>query len=147
MSDKETKKPAPKMTSNKPYLIRALFEWITDNGLTPYIVVHADYHGVQVPRNYVQDGRIILNISPDAALDLEVTNAVVRFNASFGGVPMSVRAPVRAVLAIYARENGQGMVFSEEEPDDFPEGEGDVDGGGDEPPPPPGGKPVLTVVK
>lgn len=131
-----------KMSSNKPYLLRALFDWIVDNNLTPYIVVHADYHGVQVPRNYVQDGRIILNVSPDAALELKITNKKVTFNASFGGVPMSVNAPLRAVLAIYARENGQGMVFSEEEPED------DTSGDDDEPPtPPPDGKPKLTVVK
>lgn len=136
----------PKMTSNKPYLLRALYEWIIDNDLTPYIVVQADVRGVQVPRHYVQDGRIILNISHDAALDLKLTNALVSFNASFGGVPMSVRAPIKAVLAIYAKENGQGMVFSEE--DNAQEEDDDNGEGGDEPSTPPkGGKPTLTVVK
>ena len=97
-------------TSTRPYLIRALYEWCSDNGLTPYIAVRADEH-VQVPREFVQNGEIVLNISPDATSGLVVGNEFIEFKARFGGVPREIMVPIDRVLAIYARENGQGMAF------------------------------------
>ncbi len=102
------------MTSLRPYLIRALYEWIVDNGMTPYVLVDAEREGVQVPRRYVQDGRIILNLHPDAIVNLLMGNEEISFQARFGGTPMTIHLPVTAVLAIYARETGRGMVFDEE---------------------------------
>lgn len=134
------------MTPSRPYLVRALNEWILDNNCTPYVLVDATLAGVLVPQEYVNNGQIVLNISPSAVKDLFIDDAGIAFNARFGGVPMSVFVPVVAILAIYARENGQGMVFGSEagapDPDDMP------------PPPskksePPKaeGKPSLKVVK
>ena len=97
-------------TSTRPYLIRALYEWCSDNGLTPYVAVRADDH-VQVPREYVQNGEIVLNISPDATGGLTIGNEFIEFKARFGGVPREIMVPIDRVLAIYARENGQGMAF------------------------------------
>ncbi len=131
------------MTSNKPYFIRAIYEWICDNNLTPYIVVNAKDHSVQVPTQYVEDGKIILNISPDAAHALLINNEKVEFMARFSGAAMKVYAPIKAILAIYARENGQGMIFNEE-PE---EGGDDGDGGDHTPPAGKKGKPQLRVVK
>ncbi len=128
------------MTSTRPYLIRAFYDWIIDNKCTPYIVIDASKPGAEVPQEYVDDGKIVLNISQLAVRDLSITNHLVEFNAKFSGVPMQVYAPVTAVVAIYAHENGRGMVFSEED-------DGDDN---DAPPPPPQrgkGKPKLTVVK
>jgi stringent starvation protein B len=102
------------LTSTRPYLLRAFYDWINDNGLTPHLVVNADLHGVDVPRQYVQDGRITLNVSPAAAQGLVLGNDEVAFSARFSGRPIHVTFPVQAVVAVYARENGQGMVFSEE---------------------------------
>lgn len=96
--------------STRPYLIRALYEWCSDNGLTPYIAVLAD-DTVQVPREYVQNGEIVLNISYDATSGLQLGNEFVEFKARFGGVPREIVVPVNRVIAIYARENGQGMAF------------------------------------
>lgn len=130
------------MTPSRPYLVRALHEWILDNQCTPYLLVDAGLQGVQVPQEFVNDGQIVLNISPAAVQNLLIDNDGLSFNARFGGVPMSVFVPVVAILAIYARENGQGMVFGMEagapDPDDLP------------PPPAPessGTKPTLKVVK
>ena len=103
------------MNSSRPYLVRALYEWIVDNRCTPYLVVNANLEGVQVPRAYVKDGQIILNIAPAAVAGLRLNNDAVIFNARFGGVPMEVNVPIAAVLGIYARENGQGMIFEPEE--------------------------------
>ncbi len=97
-------------TSTRPYLVRALYEWCTDNGLTPYIAVLADER-VQVPREYVQNGEIVLNISFDATSSLKLGNEFVEFKARFGGVPRDIIVPMDRVIAIYARENGQGMAF------------------------------------
>jgi len=131
------------MTSNKPYLLRAFYDWITDNQLTPYVVIDADAPDVNVPRDYIEEGRIVLDISSHAVQDLQLTNDFVEFDASFSGVPMHVSAKIPAVLAIYAKENGMGMVFSEDE-----QGQ---NGDDDTPPPattpPKGGKPHLKVVK
>ena len=99
------------MTSNRPYLIRALYEWICDNGLTPYLLVDANAPGVRVPPQSVKDGRIVLNVAPRAVSQLELAEDMVSFQARFSGVAMLVLVPVDAVLAIYAMENGQGMLF------------------------------------
>lgn len=97
-------------TSTRPYLIRALYEWCTDNGLTPYVAVRVD-ESVQVPREYVNDGEIVLNISFDATSSLQIGNDFIEFKARFGGKPRDILVPISRVLAIYARENGQGMAF------------------------------------
>lgn len=102
------------MTSHRPYLIRALNEWILDNHCTPYILVNAMAPGVEVPQNYVKDGQIILNISPVAVQGLAMSNERVEFNGRFGGMPTHVIVPVHAILGIYAKENGQGMMFEPE---------------------------------
>jgi len=103
------------MTSSRPYLIRALYEWIVDNGFTPYMLVDTAQDVVEVPRAFVENGRIILNISPEATHSLVLGNDAVTFNARFSGTAMDVHVPVDSVLAIYARENGQGMMFGEQE--------------------------------
>lgn len=126
------------MTPLKPYLIRSIYEWITDNDLTPHLLVNAEYPGVNLPLEFVEDGRIVLNIRPQAVQGLALGNDEIEFNARFSGKPMRINAPVPAVLAIYAKENGRGMVFDPEEPDD------------DTPPPEPETKPQrpqLKVVK
>lgn len=99
------------LTSNQPYLIRALYEWIGDNGLTPYLLVDASQPGTRVPPQAVKDGRVVLNIAARAVTRLELGNDVISFQARFSGAPMLVVVPVEAVLAIYAMENGQGMMF------------------------------------
>jgi len=101
---------ALQITSARPYFIRAVHEWCTDNGLTPYIVVKVT-DGVRVPREYVNNGEIVLNISYDATAPLKLGNEFVEFKARFGGVPREIVVPVECVMAIYARENGQGMGF------------------------------------
>lgn len=100
------------MTSNRPYLIRALYEWILDNQMTPYILVDASVAGVEVPEHHVKEGRILLNIKPKAVDALMLKNDAITFNARFGGRAYQVYIPPAAVLAIYAPENGQGMAFS-----------------------------------
>ena len=102
------------MTSSRAYLIRAIYQWIVDNGATPHLLVDAEYFGVEVPREYVENGKIILNVGPMAAHGLKLGDELIEFSARFSGKSLSVSAPVQAVLAIYARENGQGMVFNEE---------------------------------
>lgn len=102
------------MTSHRPYLLRALYEWIADNGMTPHILVDATHAGVRVPAHTVKDGKVVLNIANRAVSKLELDNESVRFSARFGGVSQGVLVPVGAVLAIYARETGQGMALPEE---------------------------------
>lgn len=102
------------MTSNRPYLLRALHEWICDNGLTPYVVVDAARPGLQVPPQAVSDGRVVLNLAPRAVARLEIGNDTISFMARFGGVSQAVTVPIAAVQAIYARENGQGMLLAED---------------------------------
>ncbi len=97
-------------TSTRPYLIRALYEWCTDNGLTPYVAVQVD-ETVQVPREYVKNNEIVLNISFDATSSLKLGNEFIEFKARFAGVAREIVVPVHRVIAIYARENGQGMAF------------------------------------
>ncbi len=127
-----------KMTSSRPYLIRALYQWIVDNDMTPYIVVDATVEGIVVPTQHVRDGQIVLNISPRAVNQLRLNNDEVGFNARFGGAAMEVTLPPRAVIAIYARENGEGMMFRDEggAPPDGPHSPLDAPG-----------KPKLKVVK
>ena len=103
------------MNSSRPYLIRALYEWIEDNGLTPYILVDATGSEVDVPRKFIDNGRIILNISYDATHNLVLGDESVSFNARFSGSATDVSVPISNVLAIYARENGQGMMFGDQE--------------------------------
>lgn len=129
------------LTSRRPYLLRAMHEWMTDNGQTPHLVVDAGIDGVIVPRQYVRDGKIVLNVSYSATAGLLIKNDLVTFSARFGGTPFEVRLPIAAVLGVYARETGQGMIFSDE------------DAGPPVPPTPPkpGGdepkRPQLKVVK
>lgn len=107
-----------KMTANRPYLLRAFYDWIVDNNCTPYLVVDATVPGVKVPTQFIQNGQIVLNILPSAVGNLQLGNDVVTFNARFGGQPFALYIPVQAVLAIYARENGAGTVFTLEEDED-----------------------------
>ena len=102
--------PQGQGSSTRPYLIRALHEWCTDNGFTPYIAVHVD-GGVQVPKEYVKNNEIVLNVSIDATSSLSLGNDAITFKARFGGVAREIMVPVDHVVAIYARENGQGMAF------------------------------------
>lgn len=102
--------------SRRPYLIRAIHEWACDNGHTPHLLVAADYPGVVVPREFVQDGRITLNVSPMAVQSLDLQHEPIWFSARFGGRPFDVQVPTGAVLAIFARENGEGVIFGETEP-------------------------------
>lgn len=127
---------AAAMTSNRPYLMRALNEWINDNGMTPYLLVDAMRDGVQVPASVVKDGRVVLNIAPRAVAHLAMDNREVRFMARFGGVSQSVVVPVTAVMAIYAQETGQGMMLPEDGamlPDDSPDPTPGPEAGGDPP--------------
>ena len=101
---------AQESSSTRPYLIRALYEWCTDNGFTPYVAVKVD-DAVQVPKEYVKDGEIVLNISFDATSSLKLGNEFIEFNARFAGTAREIMVPVDRVMAIYARENGQGMAF------------------------------------
>lgn len=103
------------MSSNRPYLLRAIHEWIGDNGLTPYLLVDAGVAGVRVPPSAVKDGRVVLNIAARAVGHLEIGNVQIVFSARFGGVSQQVEVPINAVLAIYAQENGQGMMFAAED--------------------------------
>jgi stringent starvation protein B len=112
-----------KMTPNRPYLLRAFYEWIVDNNLTPYLVVDATMAGVKVPTQHVQNGQIVLNINPSAVGNLLLGNDAVTFNARFGGSPFALYIPQRAVLAIYARENGAGTMFTPEEDEEWLEDE------------------------
>jgi stringent starvation protein B len=127
------------MTLSRPYLLRAIHEWIVDNNLTPHILVDAGYEGAVVPRQFVEDGKIVFNIGPSAVKSLQLRNDAVEFEARFGGSPMHVHLPILAVLAIYARENGKGMIFTEEDGTTPPPPE---DAGPDK-----GKRPSLRVVK
>lgn len=125
------------MTPLKPYLIRSIYEWINDNQLTPHLLVNAEYPGVNLPTDFVEDGRIVLNIRPEAIQGLVLDNDEIQFNARFSGKPMRINVPVPAILAIYAKENGRGMVFDPEDSEETP-------------PPPetkPPQRPQLRVVK
>jgi stringent starvation protein B len=140
-----------RMTSHRPYLLRALYEWIADNGMTPHLLVDAQQAGVRVPAHTVKDGRVVLNIAERAVSKLQLDNESVRFTARFAGVSHPVEVPIPAVLAIYARETGQGMALPEDAgeptgPDDDPD---TPDGGEDDSPAGPPGRRGghLRVVK
>lgn len=137
------------MTPSRPYLIRGLYEWIVDNGLTPHLLVNAEGVGVEAPVEYADAGQLVLNVAPAAVRGLDLGNDWVGFSARFGGRPRQVSVPVGEVLAIYARENGRGMLFTPEEGEDDPSPDGD--GGGETPSgdPADGGKgtPGLRVIK
>ena len=134
------------MKSRRPYLLRAMHEWISDSNCTPHIVVDAGVTGVEVPRRFVQDGKIVLNVSWNATAQMHIGNDELSFNGRFGGTSMHVRVPVEAVLAIYARETGQGMIFADE-PEAPPPG-GPPEPEPQEPTPKPAaGRAKLKVVK
>jgi stringent starvation protein B len=108
------------MKASRPYLVRALYGWIVDNGMTPYLLVDADLIHVQVPREHVNNGKIVLNLDPDAVQGLELGNQAVRFSARFASGHLDCYIPIPAVLAIYASENGKGMFFNHEDLGDEP---------------------------
>jgi stringent starvation protein B len=141
------------MLSTKPYLIRAIHEWCTDQGFTPYLAVAVDAR-TRVPREFVQDGQIVLNVGAEATSQLQMGNEEISFKARFNGAAFPVNVPVTAVVAIYARENGQGMAFEAEAEAEAtvaesatPPAEAVVESGKPETPPPAGGRPHLTRVK
>lgn len=127
------------MTELKPYLIRSIYDWIVDNNLTPYLLVDAENPYAVLPMQFVQDGRIILNIRPQAVEALDLGNVDIEFNTRFSGKPTYVKAPVSSVLAIYAKENGRGMVFDAQDYDN--------NAPPPEPTPPKKEKPKLRIVK
>jgi len=108
------------MTTNRPYLLRALYEWITDNGLTPHVLVDAEIDGVDVPHHVVQKGKVVLNVATSATEALAMDNESICFRARFSGKPYPISVPMGAVIAIYARENGQGMMFAQDDSDPPP---------------------------
>jgi len=128
-----------KVTSKRPYLIRAMHEWMTDNALTPYVVVAADAEGLLVPEQYASDGKIVLNVSYAATRNFTLADDRMSFEARFGGVAQRVDVPLSAVIGIYAKESGQGMIFSNDEapPSESAEASVSVQAG----------RPTLTVVK
>lgn len=143
------------MTSNRPYLLRAIYDWISDNGLTPYVLVDAGQPGVRVPAHVVKNGQVVLNLAMRAVANLDLGNDRISFQARFSGVSQSIVIPVQAVLALYAQENGQGMMFPADENDspaanaaEQPENanEGPESTGGDDDRPK-RGAPHLRVVK
>lgn len=134
------------MTSNQPYLLQAFYGWIVDNNLTPYIVVDAHYPGAEVPQEFVRDGQIVLNVSPSSTGKFQMGLEQVCFEARFGGVPRSIVIPCAAVLAIYAKENGAGTVFTIEDNMESSE-ELETKDVETSAPKPKKGKPTLTVVK
>lgn len=160
------------MTPRRPYLLRAFYDWLAENELTPHLVVDATLPGVRVPEEYIQDGQIILNVAPRAVGNLEIGNEALTFHARFGGRPHSVIVPIYAVQAIYARENGAGTMFEPEEaydaqmkgesvdpfesddmleivesPTELALVDTDEEDGPDDEPPRPKGRPSLRVVK
>lgn len=145
------------MTPSKPYIMRALYEWIVDNECTPYMLVAAEAPGVVVPEGFAEHGQLVLNLSPSAVRHFSMGNEAVSFEARFAGVPHQLFVPLYAILAVYAQENGQGMFFDPEEPpEDLAEGVGspalvkdDAKGMEEESQPPPkqGGRPGLRIVK
>jgi stringent starvation protein B len=117
----------PGMTSNRPYLLRALYQWIMDNSMTPHVLVDAQVDGVDVPENTIQKGKVVLNIASSATEHMKMDNDAIQFKARFSGKPYPIYIPMEAVVAIYARENGQGMMFAQDDgpappPVDEPDG-------------------------
>lgn len=107
------------MTPSRPYLIRGLYEWIIDNNLTPYITVNSQLQNVVVPQNYVKDGKIVLNISQQAAHNLRIGNDSVEFNARFGGKNFHIFLPIPSIMAIFAKETSQGMIFTSKDIENY----------------------------
>lgn len=147
MSTNET----PSMSSNRPYLLRAIYDWISDNNLTPYVLVDAGYEGVRVPPQVIKNGQVVLNLAMRAVANLDLGNEWISFQARFSGVSQAIHIPVQAVLALYAQENGQGMMFPADDSSDAvppsspaPEDVPPPDDGGDKPK---RGAPHLRVVK
>jgi len=133
------------MTSSRPYLVRAMYQWIADNGMTPHLLVDVSIDGVQVPAEHVQNGKIILNIAPMAISSLVLGDTEITFSARFSGQSMMLYIPIEAVLAVYAKENGQGMMFSEDDGAiSSPDNDDDPDPDNDPDKPK---KPSLRVVK
>ena len=131
------------MTPTRPYLLRALYEWILDNGLTPHLLVNVEDAEVEVPVQYVEEDRIVLNINPSAIRDLDMGNDYLSFNARFDGRAENILVPISSVIAIYAKENGEGMAF----PDEAPTEEPPVSEPQKAEDKPPRGKPELKVIK
>jgi stringent starvation protein B len=142
------------MSSNRPYLLRAIYDWISDNNLTPYVLVDATVKGVQVPPQVIKNGQVVLNLAMRAVANLDLGNDRISFQARFSGASQSIHIPVQAILALYAQENGQGMMFPAEdedgntpppgpEPESTPPASG-ADEGGDKPR---RGAPHLRVIK
>ncbi len=129
------------MTPLKPYLVRSLYEWILENGMTPYLLVDANYEGVIVPTAYVSDERIILNTSPSAVENWVLDNEAVSFSARFSGISENLYVPINAIMAAYAKENGKGMMFDDRFEDDIPPEPNN------KPEKPITKKPVLKIVK
>ncbi len=125
------------MTTSRPYLVRAMHEWILDNEMTPHLLVDMEGKGVDVPAQHGQNGKVVLNISPQAIEGLMMSNEAVAFRARFGGIATDVFVPIDAVLAIYAKENGRGMVFTEDEDEPSPDDAGAR----------PSRRPALRIVK
>jgi len=125
------------MNSSRPYLVRAIHEWILDNNMTPHLLVDIEGEGVEIPAQQGQNGKIVLNISPAAVQELNLGNDAIAFRARFGGISTSVYVPLESVLAIYARENGRGMVFNDDDGAPAPDDAG----------PRPGKRPALKIVK
>jgi stringent starvation protein B len=144
------------MSSNRPYLLRAIYDWISDNKLTPYVLVDAGVAGVRVPPQVIKNGQVVLNLAMRAVANLDLGNEWISFQARFSGVSQAIQIPVQAVLALYAQENGQGMMFPAEEeggdtpppsapePDDSAPASGTGNTGGDKPK---RSTPHLRVVK
>lgn len=129
------------MKSSKPYLIRGLYEWLLDSEVTPYLLVDASFHGVMIPQGIASNGKVVLNLSPSAIQKLELNNDYISFSARFGGVAQNVYCPIASVLAIYAKENGEGMMFNEDasiDPAEPPEAKKD---------PKKPNRPGLTIVR
>ena len=103
------------MHSNRPYLLKAFFDWIVDNQCTPYIIVDAYHEGVEVPQEFVKDGQIVLNIAPRAVSDFVINDVAVEFSTRFNGMPINLYLPTLSIIGIYAQENGKGMMFEHEE--------------------------------
>jgi stringent starvation protein B len=126
------------MSPLKPYLIRSIYQWIIDNDLTPYLLVDAENSQAILPQQLIEDGKILLNIRPEAIHELSLGNEEIQFNARFSGKPMHIVVPLAAVMAIYAKENGKGMIFDQEDEES------------NETPPPenkPPTRPALRIVK
>ena len=109
----------PTLSPTRPYMVRAIFEWLEDNNLTPYIMVDTNQPNVNVPLEYIEDGRIVLNIASRATGNLKIDNDYVHFNARFGGVSREIWVPMSALMGIYAKENSQGMFFDASEYDNY----------------------------